>query len=156
MTDTCTRCGQTVGYDCGCTEIERLTAERDCYKARAERAEEAWFEIKGYAETGSDCIFNSCPMCSNTLDILAQIDAEPVSEVYSEHRPVKVSITSDPITRDDERDLMVEPAEPRQPTVQEEERTLLKATPYNEDATEAEKIKLRRTVFRALAEGDSQ
>jgi len=39
MTDTCTRCGQTVGYDCGCTEIERLTAERDCYKARAEEAE---------------------------------------------------------------------------------------------------------------------
>jgi len=39
MSDTCSRCGQTIGYDCNCTEIERLTAERDRYKARAERAE---------------------------------------------------------------------------------------------------------------------
>jgi len=38
--DTCARCTLTIGYDCGCTEIERLTADRARYKAIAERAEE--------------------------------------------------------------------------------------------------------------------
>jgi len=27
--DTCVRCGESISYGCGCTEIERLTAERD-------------------------------------------------------------------------------------------------------------------------------
>ena len=45
-TDTSARCALTIGYDCGCTEIERLTVERDVYKVRAEVAEAALREIE--------------------------------------------------------------------------------------------------------------
>ena len=60
-TDTCARCTLTIGYDCGCTEIERLTAERDRYKARAERVrEEALMEA-----TTAELIAELCRRPSN-------------------------------------------------------------------------------------------
>ena len=68
-TDTGARCTLTIGYDCGCTEIERLTAERDRYKARAERAEGA---LSGVAANSTDKKARFI-----ATEALAQIDAKP-------------------------------------------------------------------------------
>ena len=78
-TDTCARCTLTIGYDCGCTEIERLTAERDRYKARAERAEVALQKIAGGKFIKDQALMHSafeCLLISRAT--LAQTDAEPV------------------------------------------------------------------------------
>jgi hypothetical protein len=65
-------------HSIGCADYIHLAllAERDRYKTRAERAEAALVEIKNHAQTGADYIFDSCDMCENTLETIAQIDAK--------------------------------------------------------------------------------
>jgi len=89
-------------------------AERDHYKARAERAEAALnFYGNKVEEYASDCPV----MSDDAYDwlnkdagktaraALAQIDTEPASGMYGQYTPVTVSSRSEPITRDDARDL---------------------------------------------------
>ena len=72
-TDTCARCTLTIGYDCGCTEIERLTAERDTYKSRAKQAEGA---LSGVAANSTDKKARFI-----ATEALAQIDAQAALKV---------------------------------------------------------------------------
>jgi len=73
-TDTSARCALTIGYDCGCTEIERLTTERDRYKARAERAEAA---LRFYGGVMPISFAPGQDGGERARAALAQIDAEP-------------------------------------------------------------------------------
>lgn len=88
MSDYCRRCQQHFSY-CGCTEIERLSdriegleAQRDRYKARAERAEET---LRFYADENRFGLPSEGPWGVGSVDFgkkaratLAQIGVKPV------------------------------------------------------------------------------